>query len=229
MGDEPRRQIRRVGLRGLQAGRVGTLQSALWPAAASMSSSWRFKATCRSPDAGHYGIKALRKRTAPISGGRPRPSGHRPEGRAPFRLERVQADRNTARLVVPLRDRCFPEHDLRPGRVRSGRTCSSAARSRRGGSAARARRRRSAPAGGSRRRPDDDVARGTPWRTSSAATASARRCDRRWLYCGVPERSAWPATSIRVVCTRREFCAASAMIWRARSVRSARSQSKKTR
>jgi hypothetical protein len=71
--------------------------------------------------------------------------------------------------------------------------------------------------------------RKVPRATSSAATASARRCDRRWLYCGVPKRSAWPATSMRVACTRLAFCAASAMISRARAVRSARSQSKKTR
>jgi exonuclease V gamma subunit len=43
------------------------------------------------------------------------------------------------------------------------------------------------------------------------------------------ERSAWPLTSMRVTWTRVEACAASAITCRARSVRSARSQSKKTR
>src|SRR3954462_3340559 len=71
--------------------------------------------------------------------------------------------------------------------------------------------------------------RGTPLRTSSAATVSARRIDRRWLYCGVPEVSVYPFTSMRVYCTRVEFSAASRMIWRARSVSVALSQSKNTR
>ena len=43
---------------------------------------------------------------------------------------------------------------------------------------------------------------GTPSRTNSAATVWARRSDRRWLYWGVPDRSALPCTSMRVDCTR---------------------------
>jgi hypothetical protein len=49
------------------------------------------------------------------------------------------------------------------------------------------------------------------------------------LYCGVPGAVGVAETSRRVTPPRCAFCAASAMIWRARSVRSARLKSKNTR
>jgi len=70
---------------------------------------------------------------------------------------------------------------------------------------------------------------GTPSAISCAATAWARRIDSPRLYSGVPEVSVYPFTLIRVTPPPVAVFAASLITPRARSVRVALSQSKKTR
>ena len=70
---------------------------------------------------------------------------------------------------------------------------------------------------------------GTPRRTSSAFTASARRTDRRKLYAAEPDVSVKPVATMRVDPVFLKSSAAVAMIRRASGVSVALFQSKNTR